>query len=311
MPCYYPISCWRAKEPNKNGKYPMVFNPDGAQIDEPLEVPCGRCIGCRLSRSRDWAIRSMHESSQHKYNCFLTLTYADEHLPPGQNLDPRSMTLFMKRYRTRFRNHKIRFYLCGEYGENTDLNSISTLGRPHYHLLIFGHEFNDKELYKTTGTGEYLYTSKTLEKLWPYGHAVIGDVTFETAGYVARYCTKKIGGEMAWDHYQRTDRTTGETTFLHPEFSRSSNQPGIGGTWYQKYKNDLAKGYLTTHGVKVPSPRYYLKKFQDDEPILYDKLKIQTAQTFDRDHPDNKIGRLRVREQVLLDRTKQLKRNQI
>ena len=86
----------------------------------------------------------------------------------------------------------VRFFHCGEYGE--------LLYRPHYHACLFGFDFSDKVLWSTRG-GVRLYRSKILEKLWTFGFSTIGDVTFESAAYVARYCTKKITGDKADEHY--------------------------------------------------------------------------------------------------------------
>jgi hypothetical protein len=106
--------------------------------------------------------------------------------------------LFIKRYRKKF--GQFRYYYCGEYGDK--------LGRPHYHLLIFGHEFEDQELFKTNHGNDKLYTSPSLDKLWGKGYAVIGELTFQSAAYVARYIMKKITGSIAKQHYERIDEST-------------------------------------------------------------------------------------------------------
>ena len=89
-------------------------------------VPCGQCIGCRLKRSRDWAIRCVHEASLYKHNCFITLTFDDLHLPANRSISKRDLQLFMKRLRKRFKGfesvmddngniyYPIRFFGCGE-----------------------------------------------------------------------------------------------------------------------------------------------------------------------------------------------------
>ena len=82
MPCYHPIQAWRSRYVNSNGKYNVVFNIQSADTSAPLTIPCGRCIGCRLERSRQWAMRCVHEAEMHDENVFVTLTYDDDHLPP-------------------------------------------------------------------------------------------------------------------------------------------------------------------------------------------------------------------------------------
>lgn len=121
----------------------------------------------------------------------MTLTYAPEHLPRGKHgkciLRLSDYQSFMKRFRTYLDRHhdhtKVRFFHCGEFG--------SKRGRSHYHSLIFGFDFPDKEFYKFNKLGQPLYRSPTLDKLWGKGICIIGEVTYQSAGYVARYCMKK------------------------------------------------------------------------------------------------------------------------
>ena len=181
----------------------MIFNPKYAyQADQPEKLPCGQCVGCRLERSRQWAIRCMHEAQMHEDNCFITLTFNPESLDDRSNpwsLDVRDFQLFMKRLRKKY-GAGIRFYHCGEYGE---LNK-----RPHYHACIFGFDFPDKRLWKVTNSGHRLYISESLDELWPFGFCTIGNVTFESAAYVARYIMKKVNGDAAADHYEWIDEDT-------------------------------------------------------------------------------------------------------
>ena len=129
----------------------------GCLLDKPVELPCGRCIGCKLERARQWAVRCMHEAALHEANCFVTLTYEDDKLPPDGGLRPRDFVLFMKRLRKRYGNG-IRFFHCGEYGEK--------FLRPHHHVLLFNHDWPDKRVCRTSKSGESLYSSGELESLW-------------------------------------------------------------------------------------------------------------------------------------------------
>ena len=123
-----------------------------------MVLPCGQCLGCRLKRSQEWATRVVHEAQMHDdQNAFITLTYQEA--PDG--LVKQHFTAFMKKLRKTVYPKKIRFFMCGEYGKvypNNDYSSPSpppsvlgmvgrTLGRPHYHAIIFGHDFgmNDPE----------------------------------------------------------------------------------------------------------------------------------------------------------------------
>ncbi len=177
MPCYTPLNAWATKSANKDGKRGIVFSPKHGSNWEPIALPCGQCIGCRISQSKNWAIRCVHEASLHEFNCFVTLTYNESSLPTGGTLVKRDVQLFLKRLRKQFSGLTIRFYCCGEYGEN--------LLRPHYHLILFGVDFPDKYLMSQSKAGIKIYRSPTLERLWTYGFSSIGNVTFESAAYGA------------------------------------------------------------------------------------------------------------------------------
>jgi len=173
MPCYKPLKGWLAK----NGG--ITFNASEAYRDITKEVACGQCIGCRLEYSRMWAVRCVHESKMHNENCFLTLTYSPENLPPGGTLVPEHFTKFLKRLRKKIHPRKISYFHCGEYGE--------LLSRPHYHALIFGYDFSDKVPDRKSKSGHPTFSSVTLNKLWGLGLCNIGELNFETAAYTARY----------------------------------------------------------------------------------------------------------------------------
>ena len=79
--------------------------------------------------------------------------------------------------------------MCGEYGED--------FSRPHYHALLFNCFCPDRKKHSTGDSGSVIYTSEALTKLCPFGLSSIGDVTFESAAYVARYVMKKITGDAA------------------------------------------------------------------------------------------------------------------
>lgn len=203
---------------------------------------------------------------------------------------------------------KFKYFACGEYGEQ--------LNRPHYHAILFGLDFEDKEPIKVTDQGNTLFRSPTLEKYWPFGHASIGAVTFESAAYVARYCTKKINGPLADEHYQRVDTTTGEVHQVHPEFMRCSLKPAIGSDWFKQFKPDTHKGFLTLEGRKVPLPKYYLKLLEKaekndatGEEQHYSRIKLERQQAAGENVVDMTYDRLVTREKVKLLRIKSLTRN--
>lgn len=276
MPCYTPLRGWRAAKLNETGKRGIVFKLQDAYKDKPIDVPCGQCVGCRLERSRQWAIRCMHEASLFDRNCFLTLTYDERNVNPNGSLVPRDMVLFLKRLRKQY-GEGIRFFQCGEYGENTS--------RPHHHVLLFNHDFDDKKRCAMNG-GNTLYTSMELERLWPHGQNWIGAVTFESAAYVARYCTKKITGPSAAAHYGNRV----------PEYATMSRRPGIGIEWYRKFQSDVfpADEVVIRGGIKCRPPRFYESKFEVNNATTLQALKRKRKIRAMRS-PDNTTPRMIVR----------------
>lgn len=323
MACYYPIDAWWSKNPNDNGNRYLVFTRREASQDEPLKVPCGNCIGCRLQKSQEWGIRCMHEMREYEQNCFITLTYDDEHLPLDNSVHKSHFRTFMKNLRQNLmrdgKTEKIRYFACGEYGTDQDINSVNTLGRPHYHAIIFGHDFEDKTLFKTIRDNP-VYTSEYLSNVWKKGHVTVQEANFKTAQYTAGYCVKKIGGHMAETHYQRINQVTGEITNLHPEFMACSTgnkeTKGIGSRWARRYLSDLDKGFITNNGDKIPYPKYYNQFIIDREnEAFYSQYqfqqddKVNRVDSLDRDFT---LDRLRVKEQVKILRTNKLtERNNI
>lgn len=282
MPCFRPLEGYRARTPNKTGKYSVVFNVRDGYHDLPIKLPCGQCIGCRLERSRQWAIRCVHEAQLHDHNSFITLTYDPENLPKSGSLIKKDFQDFMKRLRKHFSDTKIRYFHCGEYGEN--------LGRPHYHACLFNLDFTDKKLWKQSDGGN-LYVSETLSTIWGKGLCVTGAVTFDSAAYVARYITKKITGELSEAHYQGR----------LPEYTTMSRRPGIGKNWYTKFQSDTyPSDSVISRGREMKPPKYYDKLFELDSPSEFVKVKRirKAGATAAEDHPDNSSARLRVRELV-------------
>ena len=297
MPCYHPLQGYRSRADGKT----VVFNPTDGWVDRPLNIPCGQCIGCRLDRSRDWATRCVHEASLHENNSFITLTYNNENLPEDRSLHKKDFQDFMKRLRKKFHNKKIRYYHCGEYGEKNF--------RPHYHAIIFGLEFKDQELFTVTN-GEKLYTSATLEKLWPFGFSTIGSVTFESAAYVARYVMKKVNGEAAKNHYERVDSDTGEIYSLVPEYNTMSRRPGIAAAWFDKYKDDVyPSDNIHLRGKTLKPPKFYDKMYEHLEPEEMEKIKMARMKGMSKHADDNTADRLAAKEVVKKAQLNKLVRN--
>lgn len=122
-----------------------------------------------------------------------------------------------------------------------------------------------------------LYTSKELDEMWGLGHCYIGQATFESAAYVARYCLKKVTGKDALHYYNEIDPKTGEIiSETLPEYVTMSKNPAIGLDWYEQFKDDcFPNDSITTRGIKVKPPKYYLSKLELTDPDLYAKVKSQ------------------------------------
>lgn len=302
MPCYHPIKGYRSKTKNDSGKRPLVFNRTHGYYDRPVTVACGQCIGCRLERSRQWAIRCLHEAQLYDRNCFITLTYDNEHLPENNSLVLEDFQKFMKRLRKHAAPQKIRFFHCGEYGEKHQ--------RPHYHACIFNYDFDDKQHYSTRNHCR-LYVSDTLRSLWSFGFSTIGDVTFESAAYVARYITKKVTGKAAVDHYNDIDYETGEVLSERlPEYVTMSRRPGLGKGWLEKYKTDVyPDDFIVIRGRKVRVPRFYDTNYELDEPENFNNIKQRRLQNAKKYENDNNYKRLEVKEQCKKERIKLLSRS--
>lgn len=300
MPCYKPLAGWPSINVNPSGKRSIVFKKEFGIVSQETKVSCGRCIGCRLERSRQTAIRAVHESKMHDQNAFLTLTYDDKNLPENGSLNKTDIKLFMKRYRqwlSRRNLPKIRFIQCGEYGDQND--------RPHHHALIFGHDFEDKKYY-TSRSGNKLYTSESLDALWGKGICVIGELTFESAAYVARYVMKKINGPAAMQRsgefdlrpYERINYETGEIVELMPEYITFSNKPGIAKSFYLKFKDDMyPEDEVISRGMKLKPPKYYDKLYDVDDPDSMASIK-EARKTASENSPHNTPRRLADREKV-------------
>jgi len=130
-------------------------------------------------------------------------------------------------------------------------------------LLLFGVRFEDQKLYKRSKSGEPIYTSEIVRRLWTYGHNALGNVTFDSAAYVARYCMKKVTGEAAVEHYLSVDENTGEIYERTAEFTNMSRRPGIGLRWFEAFgKHAFQFDSVIMNGREVRPPRYYDGKYE-------------------------------------------------
>jgi len=276
MPCFSPQNAYKAKD----GR--VIFTRKNAISN--LLLPCGSCLGCRLEKSRQWGTRILHEASLHDNNMFITLTYDDEHLPIDESINVKHFQLFMKKYRKKISPNKIRFFHCGEYGTENR--------RPHYHAIIFNHIFEDI----TPCNQEGMYQSENLSQIWENGFTSIGNVTLESATYVAKYILKKITGIPAQEHYSHITRY-GEEVSLTPEYTTMSRRPGIASEWYEQFQGDIfPDNYITIKGRKIPTPKYYLNKLKLTDEITYEQVRQSQIKHAKTQSKNRTPARLRVRE---------------
>lgn len=306
MACVCPIYAYPAAPPARGVVFSASKSYQGARA---FPLRCGKCIGCRISRSREWALRCVHEASLHDDNCFLTLTYNDANFPLDGGVHVRPVQLFLKRLR-KATGRGLRFFACGEYGEKTL--------RPHHHMLAFGYRPEDLEAISQNHQGDILYRSDALERAWQLGNVIVGDVNYQSAAYVARYSLKKIGGDEAEEHYLRAHPHTGELHQVPPEFVHMSNRPGIGRGWFDQFGSDaFPSDYLVFEGHKVGVPSYYFRQLPRSEDRWEDRKTMagkiideRRSKTLEPEYQANTTEeRLRTREEVLLLRVKRLERN--
>lgn len=257
MPCNYPLQAYSSA----SGPVFKRSESSGTRLD----LPCGQCQGCRIDKSREWAIRLMHELQSHEDNglpsSFVTLTYENDPI----SLQPKDFTLFLKRLRKSIAPQKLRYFMCGEYGDQ--------LGRPHYHAILFGYYPDDCVLLRES-EGVRLYDSDKLAALWGHGHVSVGSVTFQSAAYVARYSLKKVTGNRSIEHYRKLDPYVDYYHPVQPEFARMSNRPGIGAHWLSQFSSDVFPHDFCVHdGRKIRTPRYYTNRLQVEKPEQFKEIK--------------------------------------
>lgn len=300
MPCFHPLKAFKIGVNPDTGKDILKITPyavdhieychdrwemsewhDMSQraskvVRDFKEIPCGTCQGCCIDKSREWANRMMLELQDHDSAYFITLTYDELHVSetfypdpdtgealPAMTLRPRDAQLWLKRLRKAFPDDHIRYFLCGEYGTNTH--------RPHYHAIVFGLHLDDLVL--ISNASDSYYRSAALEKTWTFGYSLVGQVTWSSCAYVARYVTKKLYGK---------EKEFYEIHNLCPEFTRMSRKPGLAFRYYEENPECVRKPYLylstEEKGIKFTPPKAFLKKFSDQFPEEAQEIKERRMQ---------------------------------
>lgn len=240
MYCFYP----RTVGFKDDGKTISWSQKNYSKEYATFQLPCGQCLQCRLEYARQWAVRCVHEAQMHPKNCFITLTYSDDKLP-GPKLQYSDFQKFMKRLR-KIQNDPIGVFVTGEYGEKTK--------RPHWHALLFNWSPSDSTYFRSNERGDRIYKSASLDSIWGLGHCEIGSVTFESAGYCARYAAKKL--------------VHGSDGHDFEPVSKKSSKHAIGKKWLEKFWPDVFNcGHVVlANGQTCSIPRYYEKWFKENHP---------------------------------------------
>lgn len=264
MACYHPLAAWREEPEGK----PTFGLREGDGIEQ-LRIPCGACLGCTDDKAEEWSVRLQHEAMTWPRSHFITLTYDDDHVP-WYGLDLQHLQLFLKRLRKRDvgisewigGRRPIRYFAAGEYGGNT--------ARPHYHLCLFNADLRERN-----------QNSPILEETWEYGFHTVTPFTPGRARYIARYALKKIPSRyIRLDPPEVINPETGEIKKQKQEFAVMSRGKGLGALFFEKYRSDLLRGYVTDKGgTKRRMPRYYRNKLREDPAYVEaEKLRIQEYQ---------------------------------
>jgi len=195
--------------------------PDG------LEVPCGKCEACRIQKRNEWCVRMIHELDSWTDAVFVTLTYSEDKIPSHESLVKSDLQKFFKRLRKKIEPNKIKYFACGEYGDQTN--------RPHYHAIIFGLSQKDHDI---------------INECWGLGIIHTGIAEPASMRYVAKYIQKKLSGELAKEVYEDTNR---ESVFC-------LTSKGMGKNFVLKNAKQITDNCgFTLFGTPMSFPRYYLK----------------------------------------------------
>lgn len=360
MTCFHPLIRYedlRKWTTAKDGHryHPAIIEPAAANQPEmiaqisklqcqgfyPELIPCQKCIGCQLEKSRQWANRGYLERKMWEQNWFVTLTYDDDHLPMAEEITtsnditftdidgnwkgiliPKDLELFRKNLRQKLNRNQgetgIRFLYCGEYGGKKD--------RPHYHLIIFNCNLPKDSFYNPKVIKDEIYWQNYIieeswggirGKNWDFpidpdskGKSNISEVTWNNIAYTARYIMKKQNGLYSEEDYAAKGQIK--------EFFGASTMPGIGKPYFDEHWKEIyerdeiiiknKKGTISTR-----PPKYFDDLLQKIDPERMEAIKrkrrIQakgTAKAKDQLTSLSRLEQLEVEERSKIESTQQL-----
>jgi len=211
--CLHPI-CIRKKEIDETILSSRLITPDNI-VKYTRLVPCGHCIECLRTKSKDWRIRLFEEYKHVSDAKFVTLTFSEEsykklkedvlnlavenvdgikcycrkcsgmdsyrYIPlEGKFLDGQIARLAIRRFLERYRkvyHVSLRHWLITDYGHHGT-------ERLHLHGIVFNARCSSIRAHRT------LINFDKFRSLWSYGHIWLGWCTDRSINYITNYITK-------------------------------------------------------------------------------------------------------------------------
>lgn len=249
----------------------MCLNPiivGYTKTHQPIRASCRKCEECMQVRANEWGLRCHFQINDHKNNSFITLTYDNSPVI----LKKIDMQKFIKRLRKAIAPIKIKYFSCGEYGDQKL--------RPHFHIIIFGYDFPDKILWKQSKSGKPMYLSKQLTEIWGQGHATVQDANAQTARYSAKYSTKHKEN-LPWPQCE------------YPEFNTMSHNLGVKSIM-KKIDTYLQTDQIYIDGFSYKIPQSIINKYinQSYGPGTTYEERLHREQIIDKLKSDRKYHKI-------------------
>ncbi len=198
------------------------------------ELPCGKCQACRLNKRNIWTTRLLLEQMVHDKSAWITLTYNDKNLPKDEKINKYDVRAWLKALRKAYHPQKIRYYICGEYGDNNN--------RPHYHAVIYGIGFDYQGLARIDDiskrdNGDYKYPNRVrvmdpdvvkMLRIWKKGNIHFEKPNDRLMSYACEHITKEVNKER---HFHSMSQGIGRNA-MHAISSWLSTEEGI--RYYQE-----------------------------------------------------------------------------
>lgn len=286
MRCTSPRTAWV----NPQGGRPLFGLWSGVEPGREFLIACGKCFGCSLDKSSDWALRAQHEARYFDRKSFLTLTFNDEHLPESPEAARREINLFQKRFRKHYgAGH--RFFGAMELGERNK--------RIHAHLLVYGEDFRADAFPVPGGSYEHaLWSNPVLQRLWPFGFSSVGELNEKTAAYVAGYvCAKATRPRLVSVVHPVTGEVRQWPTLYRPFYP---SRPALGIRFFDDFAEDVWSGLRARGGARLRTPAAYSKRMKVIDPDRYEQAVEDriVAVTEKRDLYEESEARQAVKDEV-------------